>query len=472
MKSKQDVIDWLDDNRSHYADMADAIWERPEIAYREFYASELQASFLEAEGFRVERDIAGSNTALVAEWGSGTPIIGFAGEYDALPGLSQKRQPTPEPLVEGGPGHGCGHNLLGTAHVASVVALKRWMAANMVAGTVRYYGCPAEEAGAAKTFMARAGLFDDLDAAFNFHPMHANMPMKGSTAGVNTVKFQFRGQAAHAGASPHLGRSALDGVELLNVGLNYLREHVTPDVRMHYTITNGGSAPNIVPAEAEGLYIIRAHQPDNLREVTDRVRRIAEGAALMTGTSVSEVFVDAMSSVLNNAYLADLHYENMKVVGPIRWTDEEIGFAGRIREGYPVGTARANLVASSLSEELALEVLLGDNYPPMDEGKVQTWSTDVGDLSWKAPLSMLMTACFSPASPIHSWGAVAAAGTSIGHKGMMHAAKIMALTAMDLYTESEHLKRTRAEFERKLQANPYVNPIPEGISPPRYSPRG
>lgn len=283
MKTKQEVIDWLEDNRSQYTDMADAIWERPEIAYREFYASEVQASYLEAEGFRVERDVAGINTAFVAECGSGTPILGFAGEYDALPGLSQRRQPTQEALVEGGPGHGCGHNLLGVAHVASVAVLKRWMAANGVAGTVRYYGCPAEEVGGAKTYMARAGLFDDLDAAFNFHPMYANIAMKASTVGVKTVKFQFHGQAAHAGASPHLGRSALDGVELLNVGLNYLREHVTPDVRMHYTITNGGSVPNIVPAEAEGLYMLRAHEADTLREVFDRVRKIAEGAALMTG---------------------------------------------------------------------------------------------------------------------------------------------------------------------------------------------
>src|SRR5512136_2867492 len=210
MKTKQDVIAWLEENRQQFVDMAIAIWEKPELAFHEFFASKLQADLLEKDGFKVQRDVAGINTAFIAEWGAGKPIIGFAGEYDALPGLSQKRQPTKEALVEGGLGHGCGHNLLGTAHVASVMALKRWMEANGVQGTVRYYGCPAEEAGGAKTYMARAGLFDDLDAAFNFHPMYANTASKGSMVGINAVKFHFYGQAAHAGASPHLGRSALD----------------------------------------------------------------------------------------------------------------------------------------------------------------------------------------------------------------------------------------------------------------------
>ena len=470
MKTKQDVMAWIEDNRQQFIDMAQAIWENPEVAFHEFFASKLQADYLEQQGFRVQRDVAGIYTAFIAEWGQGRPIIGFAGEFDALAGLSQKCQPTKEALVEGGVGHGCGHNLLGTAHVAAVVALKRWMESVGVKGTIRYYGCPAEEAGAAKTFMARAGLFDDLDAAFNFHPMYANAAMKGSMVGVTSSKFRFHGKSAHAGAAPHLGRSALDGVELMNVGVNYLREHVTGDVRMHYTITHGGDVPNIVPPEAEVWYFIRAHQPETLRDVTTRVRKIAEGAALMTGTQVEEVFTSALSNVLNNHYLADLQYENMQVIGPIAWSEQEIEFAKKINEGYPPGTAQGNAAAFNLPAEMAAEPILSQNYPAFDEGKVLTGSTDVGDLSWRTPLSMLMTSCWTTASVGHSWGIVATAGMSIGHKGMLHAAKIMALSAMDLYSDPRHIQAARAEFEKELAAHPYLNPIPAQINPPRVLP--
>lgn len=470
MKTKQDVIQWLEENKQQFTDMSDAIWERPELAFHEFFASNLQADFLEKQGFRVQRDVAGINTAFIAEWGEGRPIIGFAGEYDALPSLSQTNQPAQCPQVEGGSGHGCGHNLLGVAHVASVTVLKQWMQANQIAGTLRYYGCPAEESGGAKTFMARDGLFDDLDAAFNFHPMYANMASKGSMVGVNSMKFRFHGRSAHAGATPHLGRSALDGVELMNVGLNYLREHVTSDVRMHYSITNGGGAPNVVPAEAEGLYMIRAHQPENLRDVTERVRKIAQGAALMTETRVEEIYVSSLSTMLNNCYLADLQYANMQVVGPIRWTDEELEFAKKVNQGYPPGMDILNTAGYGIPAELLKDPLLGDNYASLDEGKIFTGSTDVGDLSWKAPISLLTTACWTLASIGHSWGVVATSGMSIGHKGMLHAAKVMAISAMDLYTAPEHIQKARDEFNKELKAHPYVNPIPEGIKPPRFSP--
>lgn len=471
MKTKQDVIQWLEENSQPFIDMANAIWERPELAFQEFFASKLQADYLEKQGFRVQRDVAGINTAFIAEWGQGHPIIGFAGEYDALPGLSQKCQPTRAALVEGGAGHGCGHNLLGTGHVAAVVALKLWMEANGIPGTVRYYGCPAEESGGAKTYMARDGLFDDLDAAFNFHPMYANSASKGSIIGVNTLKFHFYGRSAHAGATPHLGRSALDAVELLNVGLNYLREHVTSDVRMHYTITNvGGGAANVVPAEAEGLYMIRALQPENLKEVTERVRKIAQGAALMTETRVEEIFVASLSSMLNNRYLADLQCANMDVVGPIHWTEEEMEFARKIQQGYPAGMDTANTSIYGIPAEFLQAPLLGMNFPAMDEGKVYTGSSDVGDLSWKTPVSLLTTACWTTASVGHSWGVVATSGMSIGHKGMLHAAKIMALSAMDLYTNPEHIRLAREEFKKEVKAHPYVNPIPAHITPPHFTP--
>ena len=470
MDSKQQVIEWIEDNRVPFIDMAQAIWERPEIAFHEFFASQLQADFLEEHGFRVTRDVAGMNTAFIAEWGEGGPIIGFAGEYDALPGLSQKCQTSPEPVEPGGMGHGCGHNLLGTAHVAAAIAVKKWLDANGISGTVRYYGCPAEEVGAAKTFMARAGLYDDLDAAFNFHPMYANMAMKGSMVGVYSFRLRFHGVTAHAGASPHLGRSALDAVELTNVGLNYLREHVTGDVRMHYIITHGGDAANVVPAQAEALYMIRAHQPDTLRAVMARVRDIAQGAAMMTGTRVEEIFVAALSNVLNNSYLADLQHANMAEIGPLVWSQEELDFAAAINAGYPAGTAQANGAAFGLPARLLDVPLLGDNYPSLDEGKLITGSTDVGDLSWCAPLSMLTTACWTTASVAHSWGVVATGAMSIGHKGMLHAAKIMALTALDLYADPAHLRQIRAEFDEQRRARPYTNPLPAQVQPPRFSP--
>lgn len=309
MQTKRDIINWLETNHKRFTSLSDNIWANPENAFREFYASRLQADFLEAEGFAISRDLAGMNTAFLAEWGTGHPIIGFAGEYDALPGLSQSKQAQPEPLVEGGLGHGCGHNLLGTGCLAAAVAVKHWLETTGTPGTVRYYGCPAEETGGGKAFMARDGLFDDLDAAFNFHPFVANVASKGSMLGVTELKFRFHGVSAHAAAAPEEGRSALDAVELMNVGVNYLREHMPQSARVHYVITHGGEAPNIVPHEAEVWYFVRAPLPDQVEDVTERVRRIAEGAALMTDTRFDEEFSSYNAGVLNNHALADLQYQ-------------------------------------------------------------------------------------------------------------------------------------------------------------------
>jgi aminobenzoyl-glutamate utilization protein B len=308
MKTKQDVIRWLEANRARFTAVSDEIWATPEIAFQEFKASQLQADLMEEEGFAVTWDIAGMNTAFVAEWGADSPVIGFAGEYDALPGLSQKKQPSQEPLVEGGPGHGCGHNLLGTGCLAAAVAVKRWLEATGTPGTVRYYGCPAEEKGGGKSFMARAGVYNDLDAAFNFHPFNANVASKGSTLAIAELKFRFHGVPAHAAVAPHMGRSALDAVELMNVGVNYLREHIPDKARIHYVITHGGDVPNIVPAQAEVWYFVRAPRPDQVEQITERVRKVAQGAALMTETTLEEIFGGANANVLNNHYLADLQF--------------------------------------------------------------------------------------------------------------------------------------------------------------------
>jgi len=474
LKTKQDVIHWLEENTGRFTRVSDEIWANPEVAWKEFNSSKLQADFLQAEGFQITWDIGGLNTAFMAEWGEGKPIIGFAGEYDALAGLSQKNQPTQEPLHEGDPGHGCGHNLLGTGCMAAAVAVRHWLDATGRKGTVRYYGCPAEERITGKTFMARAGAFDDLDAAFNFHPSRMNSPSKGSAVGVYDLTFRFSGTAAHAGGSPHKGRSALDAVELMNVGVNYLREHVTSKVRMHYVITHGGDLPNVVPTKAEVWYFLRAHERDELEQVANRVRKIAQGAALMTETTVEEVFNGACSSVLSNHYLADLQHEAMQVVGPIQFTEEEKAYAQEINEVYPEKDARDVFRDLRVPEEmkdrvaeLVGEPLLGENFPAWNEDNIQTGSTDVGDLSWITPVSMLGTACFATGAAGHSWGIVATGAMSIGHKGMMHAAKIMAVAAMDLYADPEHLAKARQEFE-KTKDHPYETPLPDHVKPPRY----
>jgi aminobenzoyl-glutamate utilization protein B len=479
-KSAQEVIDWLEENQSRFIEMAVQIWQNPELAWKEFKSSHLQAAFLEDEGFTITWDVGGLNTAFMAEWGEGEPILGFIGEYDALPGLSQKIKPKKEAIIEDGAGHGCGHNLLGTGAVASAVALQKWLKTRGIPGTVRYYGCPAEEKGSGKVFMARADAFSDLDAALNFHPGNVNMPSKGSSVGVNAIYYRFLGQTSHAGGSPEKGRSALDAVELMNVGVNYLREHVKDDVRMHYIITKGGTAPNIVPEEAEVYYYIRAATPDYLNEVVERVRKVAQGAAMMTETTVEIRFEEGCSALLNNHYLADLQYRAMKLIGSIHFTQEEIDFAQRINDAFP--GSNSDYIDDKIeyykpqSEHIAMfdeyrdQPLIGGNFMALDERVVGTGSTDVGDLSQIVPVSLLRTTCFPTGCPGHSWGNVASSGMSIGHKGMMHAAKIMAATAVELYSNPEHLVQIQKEFKLKIGSKPYVSPIPENVKPPQYEP--
>ena len=476
----QSIVSWLDQNQPQFVAIADQIWRNPELAWKEFKASRVQADLLAREGFTIRWDIGGSNTAFIAEWGQGRPILGFIGEYDALPGLSQKLQPTHAPVKDGDPGHGCGHNLLGTGAVAAAIAAQKWMQSNGQPGTIRYYGCPAEEEGGGKVYMAHSGAFDDLDAALNYHPGKVNTPSKGVAVGIQAIYYRFRGRTAHAGGAPHEGRSALDAVELMNVGVNYLREHVKSDVRMHYIITEGGKAPNIVPDMAEVYYYLRAAKPDTLAAVIERVHKVAEGAALMTETSLETRYEIGYSPLLSNHTLADLQYQVMQSIGPIHYTPEEIDFAQQINNNFP--GANADHIESMIefykppSEYNAIldqyrdSPLVGENFPALDENVISTGSTDVGDLSQIVPVSMLGTTCFPTGCPGHSWGNVAAAGMSIGHKGMLHAAKIMAVTAVELYTNPDHLVKIRQEFEKATRGKQYTPAIPEGLRPPRYEP--
>jgi aminobenzoyl-glutamate utilization protein B len=459
MKTKKDILNWIEQNQAEYIKMSDEIWENPEIALKEFKASKMQADYLETRGFQITWGSGGLPTAFIAEWGKGKPILGILGEYDALKNLSQKNQPTQDPIVPGGLGHGCGHNLMGVGCMAAALGIKQWLEANHRTGTIRYYGCPAEEILAGKVYMARDGAFNDLDAALNFHPGHTNSPGKGSAVGLNNLKFRFHGITAHAGGAPHLGRSALDAVELMNVGVNYLREHVETSVRIHYVITHGGDLPNIVPSEAEVWYFVRAPERSMVDEVTDRVRKIAQGAAMMTETTHEEIFHAGCYPVLPNFYLADLQYKNMQEIGPIDFTDEEKAYARTIRDSYPPEVTHSIFIELKIPAELEKEAIYGDNYPASDEGEVGGGSTDIGDVSWITPTGALSTATCATA-PGHNWGWVATCGMSIGHKGMLHAAKILAATAIDLYDDPEHLRKTHEEFEKATAGKPYQSPLP------------
>ena len=466
---KKDVFSWLDDNQQLYTQMADEIWANPEIRFEEFKASKLQADFLEEAGFDITWDIGGLNTAFSAEYthGVGGPIIGFAGEYDALPGLSQTTTDAPDPIVAGGHGHGCGHNILGTGCLAAAHAVKQWLIATDTPGTVRYYGCPAEEGGCGKVYMTRDGAFDDLDAAFNYHPSHVNFASKGSNVGVHSYKFRFQGRTSHAGGSPHMGRSALDAVELMNIGVNFLREHTEDKTRIHYVITDGGGPfPNIVPDHAEVYYYVRAHLPHQVADLVRRVTLCAEGAAKMTETKLEIEQVHGASCVLNNHVLADLQYQAMQEIGPIEFSEEELAFADAINKNNPPGVDTMVAKQIGLPPGQQPPPMVAGPYPSLDIGDLSTGSTDVGDLSWQTPLSMLRTACWPTNVAAHSWGVVASGGTGLGHKGMMYAAKVMARAAIELYQNEELLQSAQAEFAEATAATEYVSPLPADKQPP------
>ena len=468
MAAKRELADWIDERQEQFTSISDQIWERPEVAMDEMFACDLQAQTMEADGFRITRNVGDQPSAFSAEWGEGKPIIGFLGEYDALPGLSQKSQATKDPVVAEAPGHGCGHNLLGTAAMAAAMAVKAWMKETGQPGTVRYYGCPAEETITGKVYMARAGAYDDLDAAITWHPWGTTTVSLGSSLAVDNLRFKFFGKTAHAASQPDQGRSALDAVELMNNGVNYLREHVIEKARIHYVITNGGGAPNVVPEEAEVWYFVRAPERDQVEEITARVRKIAEGATLMTETTVEEHFQAGAYNVLPNRALADLALGLLRELGPLEFTAEEQQYAQTIVEGYPAGTRETSLRAMEMPLRLLETPLNSEILDPIDEGKVGAGSTDVGDVSWVVPTVQLMAAVWVPGTPAHSWQAVAAGGMSIGTKGMMVAAKAMALTAVELLATPSEIAKAKAEFATRVGDFRYASKVGDRKPPLDY----
>ncbi len=467
-KAKRIAFEWIDSNQKRLAEISDEIWDYAELGYVEFKSAKLLADELEKHGFEVERGVAGIPTAFVGTWGKGKPVIGIMGEYDALPGLSQKAVPYKEPIKEGAPGHGCGHNIHGTSGLGGAVALRYAMEKAGVKGTVKFFGCPAEENYDGKVFMVRAGLFDGVDACLSHHPGQVNTARLGSSNAMNSVKFHFYGKASHAAGSPEQGRSALDAVELMNIGVNYMREHIIDKARIHYVIEVGGGQPNVVPDYARSWYYIRAPERDQVEEIYEWVLRIADGADLMAGTTHRVEFLGGCYNLLPNRILSEVVLANMREIGPPRYTEEELEFARRIGETVPREQKRDALRRIRFPNwERYMDVdLVQEVIDPWDEGMVMPASTDVGDVSWKAPTMEFGTTTFVLGTPGHSWQAVACAGMSIGHKSLLFAAKTIAGAALDLLTRPELLRRAQEEFRERLKGRTYRSPIPEEVRPP------
>ncbi|WP_082672993.1 M20 family metallopeptidase [Paenibacillus senegalimassiliensis] len=445
--------------------LSDRIWELAETKFEEFGSARLLADRLEEAGFDVSHGIGGLPTAFMASFGQGDgPVIALLGEYDALPGLSQRDGVDhPEPLLDGsgndkGNGHGCGHHLLGTGSLAAAIALKEYLSETGLPGTIRYYGCPAEEGGSGKTFLVREGAFDGVDAALTWHPGYGNAVVSMTSAANYQVRYRFEGRSSHAAASPHTGRSALDAVELMNVGANYLREHVPQSVRFHYAVTNtGGFSPNVVQAKAEVVYLIRAPEVRDVEAVYARINDIAQGAALMTGTEVHIHFEKACSNLIPNVTLERMMQRCFEQLGVPAFTEREQRYAAAISATLAEPSGGSSPIPPPLPETL-------DVYEP--EAGSMLGSTDVADVSWIIPTAQLETVCFTRDTPFHSWQMVAQGRSSAAHKGMLHAAKVMAATAAALMAEPSAVLEATQELRRRGGIEGYACPIPGDVLPP------
>jgi len=450
--------------------VADRIWELAEVGLHEDRSAECLAEVLRAEGFEVVAGVGGMPSALEATWGAGRPVLGFLGEYDALPGTSQKAIPVREELVPGGAGHACGHNLLGAAALGAVLGLRREMEARGVRGTIKYFGCPAEENFGGKAFMARDGLFAACDACLTWHPAGLNMVRGGSSLAVTSMNITFGGRTAHAAGDPHNGRSALDAVQLMNVGVEFLREHMPPRSRVHYVIPDGGGQPNVVPASARVWYYVRAPQQELVEELCERVLRCARGAAEMTETRFEVEVLDAIWEVLPNKALEEVLVACMQRVGAPRFSESCFDFAREITTSFEPGQKERSLKAlfhgAPVPEELYEQILNETIVPAPPVEPEPRGSTDVGDVSWCCPTAQFGVACSAIGTPGHSWQNCAQAGSEIGHTGMLTAAKILAEAGLELLTDPAALGKARAEFARRTEKRQYRCALPADLKPP------
>lgn len=432
-----------------------AIWEFAEVGLEEKRSSALLIEQLKAAGFDVQTGVANMPTAFVASYGSGKPIIGILAEYDALPNLSQQVAPDRVAVTDGAPGHGCGHSGLGTAALGAAIAVKTAMEKHKLPGTIRLYGTPAEETLIGKVYMQLDGQFQDLDACLHWHPASVNNVWVMSSKAAVSVKFSFAGTTAHASGSPSSGRSALDAVELMNVGVNFMREHIKEDARIHYVITDGGGAPNVVPAKAESWYYVRANDHRDVEKYFEWVCDIAEGAAKMTRTKV-KIHIDTdCHEIIGNRPLAELLQRNLEQIGVPKFTDEEKTFARKVQQ--------------SLIDEFDSKFpqAIDESIQPLSfVDEPNKGSTDVGDISWHVPTCGLRVACFAADTPGHSWQNVACIGSTIGEKGTITAAKVLAVSALDLLEKSDVLAAALADFQKRMESRKYTTLIPQGQRAP------
>ena len=450
--AKQRIASSLDAKYAHYTGIANQIWNFAEVGYHETQSSALLQSELAKAGFTVRAGVAGMPTAFVAEYGSGSPVIGILAEFDALPGLSQTVSPERAPIPGKDAGHACGHHLFGTGSVAAAIAVREWLQASGRSGTIRVYGTPAEEGGGGKIYMVRAGLFKDADVVLDWHAGAANNASPGPSLANKSGKFRFRGVSSHAAGAPWRGRSALDAVEAMNHMVDMMREHVPDGTRIHYVITDGGKAPNVVPDFAEAYYYVRHQDARQVNDIWERIVKAAEGAALGTETKMEQEVVNGVYALLPNETLARVVDANLRAVGGVTYTAEERAFAEKLR------------------------ATLGPDAPPVTEAStvlpftprsVATGgSTDVGDVSWVVPNGRFYGATWVPGTSSHSWQAVAAGGMSIGHKGMLNAAKTLAFTAVDLMSDPALVRRAKTEFDEKRGPHFVYRPLIGERAPP------
>jgi aminobenzoyl-glutamate utilization protein B len=467
MQNSEKIWQLVDARKDDYEALSDRVWGIPEIAYTEYRSVAEHRAMLEREGFRVTEGLAGIPTSVMGEAGDGGPVIAILGEYDALPGLSQVAGiAEPKEVERGGHGHGCGHNMLGSAALLAATAVKNYLAEAGIKGRVRYYGCPAEEGGAAKTFMVRAGCFEDVDIAITWHPAAINRVDDAQSLAGARIDYTFRGRASHAAAAPHLGRSALDAVELMNVGVNFMREHMPSDARIHYAmLDSGGIAPNVVQAFAKVRYSIRARDLPGMNALVERVRKVADGAALMTETSVEVKVASGVSNLLGNTPLEQAMQRQLDRLGPPPFDAADKNYAAEIQktlspEDIASAYARAGVAPRKDTPLCDFIVPYGTKGAPM------MGSTDVGDVSWVVPTVQARIATHAIGTPGHSWQITAQGKSGQAKKGMVNAAKVMAGVAVDALSDASLIARAKADLKARTDVTPYVCPMPADVMPP------
>ena len=469
MKKEKEIWDLVNHKKETYINLANKIFDTPEILYKEFKAVLKHTQILKEERFKVVEGFCNMPTAVMGEYGDAGPVIAILGEFDALPGLSQQAGIAEhKPIDNLGHGHGCGHNLLGSASLLAAVGVKDWIVSNNIKARIKYYGCPAEEGGAAKTFMARDGLFEDVDAAICWHPATFNSVNKPISLANARIDFTFSGKAAHAATSPHLGRSALDAVELMNVGVNYMREHMPDSARIHYAYMDvGGNAANVVQSQATIRHLIRASDLTELRSLIERVYKISDGAALMTETSVHKNVYSGVSNLLGNEILEKVMQNEFEKLGPVIFDERDKQFANKIRLTFTESDICESF--KRIGIKTPTDMPLCDFVAPLSNiATGGIGSTDVGDVSWVVPTVQARVATCAVGTPFHTWQAVAQGKSPAAHKGMVHAAKVMASTASTLLKSPQKLIDAKNILNLHLKKHPYICPIPNSVKPPIF----